>query len=124
MKYKITKHGDLEISVDRQTKSELYAQYQEYLKNCAEGDYKNPSLNFDFESDSFMTDTLEPFIGNSEYEWISPSEIGALTDAPILGMRGEDETEISNLFWYPNYMVASPQRDLAQQGYTIFQKAE
>lgn len=32
---------------------------------------------------------LESIICNSELDWISPEEIGALTDAPILGIREE-----------------------------------
>ena len=38
-------------------------------------------------------DALESLICNSELAWIAPEEIGALTDAPILGIRGE-ETEV------------------------------
>lgn len=32
-------------------------------------------------------DALEPFLPNWELDWIRPEEIGALTDAPILGIR-------------------------------------
>jgi hypothetical protein len=32
---------------------------------------------------------LESLICNSELDWIRPEEIGALTDAPILGLRKE-----------------------------------
>lgn len=38
-------------------------------------------------------DALESLICNSDLDWIAPEEIGALTDAPILGFRG-DETEV------------------------------
>jgi|SRR5215831_4327488 len=34
-------------------------------------------------------DALEPLLCNSELEWIRPEEIGALTSAPILGLRGD-----------------------------------
>jgi hypothetical protein len=32
-------------------------------------------------------EALEQMIANSELKWIRPEEIGALTDAPILGLR-------------------------------------
>lgn len=39
-------------------------------------------------------DALEHLLANSELDWIRPEEIGALTDAPILGFR-EPEQELT-----------------------------
>ena len=53
---------------------------------------ENCSDDFDdFSSDSVMYDFFEEFIANSEWEWIAPEEIGALTSAPILGIRDEED---------------------------------
>jgi hypothetical protein len=43
-----------------------------------------------FGSDQTMREFFEHFIANSEYEWVYPEEIMALTSAPILGLYGED----------------------------------
>jgi len=70
---------------------------------------------------------LESLIANSSYEWILPEEIGALTNAPIVGevsRNNKDEIEeIHSLFWYPNYAIRSFLEDLAETGKCIFDKA-
>lgn len=38
-------------------------------------------------------DALEHLIGNSELQWIDPSDTGDLTDAPTLGILGEESLE-------------------------------
>jgi hypothetical protein len=40
-------------------------------------------------------EALEYLISNSELQWISPSATGDLTDAPILGILGEEQRENS-----------------------------
>ena len=37
-------------------------------------------------------DLLEPLISNSELQWIYPDDTGDLTDAPLLGIVGGDDT--------------------------------
>lgn len=43
-----------------------------------------------FGNDAMMADFLEPLICNSELTWINPADTGDLTDAPILGILGEE----------------------------------
>jgi len=59
-----------------------------------------------FGCDEMMHEFFEEFIANSEWEWISPEEIGALTDAPILGIKDENE-EVIEAYGYMNYAVTS-----------------
>lgn len=48
-------------------------------------------------------EALESLICNSELEWIRPEEIGALTDAPILGIRG-DARKVPKRCKYPEHL--------------------
>lgn len=107
MKYKINKGGDLEISVSRAEQSVIKAE-----KNLRE-----------FLSNDYLYDLFEKLVNNSDLDWIFPEEIGALTDAPILGNR-DDDGEPTSVWWYPQYQVRSPQEDLAEDGQVIFQKAQ
>lgn len=102
--------------------------------------------HLDFESDDYMIDLLEGLTCNSDYDWIRAEEIGALTDAPILGIRGKERkaTERDNTdymqvagqwggaVWvedaekawgFMSYQVRSVQDDLADYGRAIFQNA-
>jgi hypothetical protein len=38
-------------------------------------------------------EALEHLLANSELQWIDPSDTGDLTDAPILGILGDDQRE-------------------------------
>lgn len=72
-----------------------------------------------FDSNATMCDVFEDLIANSELDWIAPEEIGALTDAPILGTRDEDG--IPREAWgFMDYQVRSPQEDLISKGCVIF----
>lgn len=46
----------------------------------------------DIQSDRAMVEFLEPVTCNSELEWINPDDTGDLTDAPMLGIYGEEMT--------------------------------
>ena len=70
----ILENGDLKLIVD--------AEDQELLRVLQAEDPDG------FCSDNTMLDWFDAFIGNSEYEWIIPEEVGALTSAPMLGMYG------------------------------------
>lgn len=76
-----------------------------------------------FDSEHHMYYTFERFTANSAYEFIDPAEISALTNAPILGER-DDSEEIVSIWWYPNYCLRSPQRDLMESGRVIFKKGQ
>lgn len=47
-------------------------------------------LGDEFDSDFTMHDAFDRLIGNSELQWIDPATCCDLTDAPILGIWGED----------------------------------
>ena len=130
MKPHITTHGDLELTVQSEERAEL--------KDAFEN-------KEDFGSDNFMYDFFERLTCNSEYEWIRPEEIGALTDCPILGIRGNERParegesnytfiayhdhgqtfvqDVEKYWWYPYAESKSPLDDLLQYGYVIFQRA-
>lgn len=56
-----------------------------------QNELKEMSVEEDFSSDDKMHDFLEPLIANSELQWIDPAVTGDLTDAPMIGILGEDE---------------------------------
>lgn len=74
----------------------------------------------DFSSDNVMYEFFEEFIANSEWEWIQPEEIGALTDAPILGIRDEDDRVIE-AYGFMNYAIESL-LDVLYSGKAVLQK--
>ena len=64
-------------------------------------------------------EALESLLTNSELDWIAPEEIGALTSAPILGLRdanGEPEAA----WGFMDYQVRSFLQDLAKNGKAVF----
>lgn len=81
----------------------------------------DPKTNDVIGSDVVMYDFFDPFICNSEFEWIRPEDIGALTSAPILGCLGEND-EVVEAYGYMNYAVQSLMQDLYDTGETFFQK--
>ena len=51
-----------------------------------------------FGNDSQMADVFESMIANSELCWINPSDTGDLTDAPMLGILGEEGIKEHTVF--------------------------
>jgi len=103
-------NGDLRITITPEERRELV-------------DLSN-ELGVDrFYTDDTMLDFLEPLVCNSDYDWILPVEVAALTDAPILGTRDENYNPVE-VWWYPNYMVQSPLGDLLDAGFTVFAKGD
>lgn len=45
----------------------------------------------DGDNDDTMNEWFEDMIANSELEWIDPNDTGDLTDAPMLGITGDDQ---------------------------------
>lgn len=97
----------------------------------------------DFQSDVYMYSLLEYLICNSDYQWIQATEIGALTDAPILGIRdnarkatASDNTDylflagvwdgatwvedVTHAYAFMDYQIISVQERMLQDGYAIF----
>lgn len=75
MKVGVTQEGYLRISITCREQRELKRLMRES---------ENP------DSDSFMCDYMEQLTANSEYEWVRPEWCGDLTDAPMLGILGEE----------------------------------
>ena len=110
MKYEILPDGNLKLSITPEEQKEL----QEVLDEAPD----------DFDSDNYMYDMMEDLIGNSELNWVFPEDIGALTDAPILGTH-KDNTEVVDQAWgWMNYCIISLQRELLEKGYAILQKGD
>ena len=63
-------------------------------------------------------EALESLLANSDLDWIQPDEIGALTDAPILGFR-EDGNVIA-AWGFMDYQVQSFVDDLIEKGEAVF----
>lgn len=70
-------------------------------------------------------DALESLIANSDLDWIRPEEIGALTDAPILGIRRGymeiDSPENSDNLEAPNRSTEEAHQVIAAWGYMDYQ---
>ncbi|MFW6008627.1 MAG: hypothetical protein ACOCP8_05105 [archaeon] len=47
---------------------------------------------------------MENFMANSEFQWIAPEEIDALTDAPIIGVRDENDNVIE-AYGFMDYQI-------------------
>lgn len=65
------------------------------------------------------SEVLQGMFANSELEWIAPEEIGALTSAPILGLR-DDKGEPIAAWAFMDYQVRSFLTDLLENGKAIF----
>lgn len=61
----------------------------------------------------------------TDWEWISPEEISALTAAPILSDDVDRDnhgkiTRIGRVYWYPDYAVRDEIEELLHNGVLIF----
>ncbi len=55
-----------------------------------------------FGTSQHEVDFLENYLANSEYDWVDPMYTGDLTDAPMLGITGEDEyADVERKFKFP-----------------------
>ena len=69
------------------------------------------------------------YLGNG-WDELAPEQIGALTNAPIIGHNinwgdnGIELNEDSLIYWYPNYMIEDPFRVLLEKGEVFFNLAE
>ena len=118
-------NGDLEISVERNSKDE----FEELALEDADS----------FDSDAAMYDVFEPLICNSDYSWVFPEDCGDLTSAPMLGILGEESPDapyprrfagrwngkaqyqtIEKRWGFMDYALTSPQRMLLDTGRCVF----
>lgn len=72
-------------------------------------------------SDNSLCEFFDDFIANSEFDWINPEEICALTDAPILGIKNEND-EVVECFGFMDYQVTSILQALLEHGQVFMQK--
>lgn len=101
MKFIINEHDNLIISIDDEEQQEL--------------------MNVDeIHSNRSLYDFFERLICNSEFEWIDAEEIGALTEAPIIGTRFEDGT-VDRVWWFPSYASQSVLEVLCENKVIVFQ---
>ena len=98
MNFKELQNG-LEIRINKEEKKEL----SELIKED------------DFHSDRVMIDFFEKILSNCEFEWGTPEEIGALTEAPVLVTRDENDKPIVG-YAYMDYQVKSLLQTLYEQG--------
>jgi len=64
-------------------------------------------------------EVLAPLLCNSELEFINAEDCGALTDAPILGLRKESG-EVEAAWAYMDYQLRSFVDDLLETGRAVF----
>ncbi len=101
----------------------------------------------DLDSDKALHEFFEGPLANSEFQWVQPEWCGDLTDAPILGLLGDDvgESEVKTFpanyhgwreigfngrekvfqpvlerWAFLDYQVRSPLADLLENGKVIF----
>lgn len=115
MNYKILENGDLLLTADNWDRATL--------------------------TEAFLEDGYygaEQVVAEGYHErlyFIRPEAIGALTDSPILtdGADYSDEAMEHDgplpyadaaVWWFPNYMVQDPWRELASKGRVVFTRAQ
>lgn len=102
MKAELLSNGNLRLSLNEAERAELDAIAGEKH----------------FDSDETMFDLFEAFLANSEYDWIAPEEIAALTSAPIIGTRDQNGKPVQ-AWGFMNYQIMSLQRVLLDNGEAI-----
>lgn len=113
MKTEILANGNLKLTIDKIEQAEFRALHAIDPDN--------------FGSDNNMYEIFEDIISNSEYDWIAPEQIGALTDAPILATFGINDNdrgdrEIENAYGFMDYCIISLQDQLLEYGEAILTK--
>jgi hypothetical protein len=120
MQWRTLDSGNLEISWTHQEKEDFLLDNYDVM--LAESLCDNTWVM----TDEALYIAFESVVCNG-LSWIAPEDIGALTDAPILGEVGEDEQGepiYHEVWWYPSYDVRSPVQDLCKNLRTVFPKAE
>ena len=76
-------------------------------------------------TDKAEQEFFAPYFENSEYEWISSEDIGALTSAPIIGITEEDDNGDDvciEAYGYMDYQVHSMLEELYIHGEVLLIK--
>ena len=79
-------------------------------------------------ADNKFAEAIEYQLSNG-WTWVSPEDIGALTEAPILtdNIETDDQGKVMHLgvtYWYPQYEVLDPLEQLLLNGFVEFTQAE
>jgi hypothetical protein len=111
--FEILKNGDLKLS--------LTPEGQEFLTEKLENGY-DVSIWYDLTEDSSV---------NGSYAVTDATEVGGLTEAPmIINYRDiDDEAKVvinddNIIWWFPDYMVTDELNKLLTEGYIIFTVAQ
>lgn len=73
------------------------------------------------DTDSSMYEMFDDILANCEYEWILPEDIGALTSAPILGIRDEND-KVIEAYGFMDYAIESLLGQLFKHGEALLIK--
>ena len=85
------------------------------LKEVAENNHN------DLGTTKAEVDFFEDYLANSEFGWLLADEIGALTDAPLLGVTDEND-KVIEAYGYMDYQVSSMLEELDCYGYVHLTK--
>lgn len=96
----------VEGRVNKRNNLEVVLQLPPFLFDKFLSKYPNKSFN----------EIWQILIKDSNLIYIKPEDIGALTDAPILGFKG-------NIYWFPDYAVINELNQLKETGKVEFQLA-
>ena len=88
---------------------------KKFLSEVAEDNHN------DIGTEKTEADFFEPYLCNSEWEWVAPEDIAALTSAPILGIRDEND-EVIEAYGYMDYQVLSMLEELNTHGEIFLMK--
>lgn len=113
LNFKILPDGNLKITLTKEGRAEL----KELIA-------KNKSY------ESIWADLIEVYQCNGSYQMVSPAQIAALTDAPIIGLNvyiddngAIEDNENLKIWWYPEYQVVSEFEQLLSKRSIIFTSA-
>lgn len=120
MKEEILPNGDLKLIAEPEDIKEL----KDLKENWESKD--------EFHTDDVMYDFFNDFMANSDFSWVQPEEVGALTSAPIIGiLKEKDPTEedpndyvVDEAWAFMSYQLTSVQEQLLEQGWAIFTRAK
>lgn len=88
---------------------------------------KNPKDAEDINPEDSFEETFEYLMQNG-MDWVSPEEIGALTDAPMFGDVSRDDqgniTDTHDVYFYQDYMTKNPSAELKEKGKVIFKNLD
>ncbi len=110
MRTKSLPNGDVAILADNEDRAELADAFRQDSYSAVE---------------TYVLEGLHEILYHVLPEWV-----GALTDAPIFAEaidwpdQGDTPTISGAVYWFPNYCITDPWRQLANTGRVVFQNAD